>query len=265
MEKIIRFFKENRKSIIIFFSGVCVTLLITGICFKIYSMQRVEQDKIETHRKEKESERKKEIKKKREEKKINQQGKKETYNPESPDSENVIVDNNQVVQSNSQDTIVDSPKTEEDVIEYFYQQERYTMNGSEQDITVRQRVKDGINTIYNFLFHGGTIYGKTFKELSSSAKLQVLKIALSIDQKVDSYFPNYKESIKEGANNLKSKIVITYLETTNRICSNHEDICAQAREDFQTMKNSFRITFSLIKDLAKSGSTALKEWYLSGK
>ena len=57
--------------------------------------------------------------------------------------------------------------------------------------------------------------------------------------------------------------MITYLETINRICSNHEEICTQAREDFQTMKKSFQITFSLIKDFAKSGSIALKEWYLN--
>ena len=158
----------------------------------------------------------------------------------------------------------EAKKTEEDVVAYFSTQEAYAFAG-ENDISAREQLKSGVRTIYQFLFQGGTIHGKTFHELSSSAKLKVLKIALSIDQKIDSYFPNYKDKIKEGASNLKSKVIVTYLETTNKICTNHEDICNQAREDFKTMKNSFKISFSLISGLVKEGGAALKEWYLSTK
>ena len=101
------------------------------------------------------------------------------------------------------------------------------------------------------------IQGKTFHELSNNAKLQVLKIALSIDNRIDTYFPHYKDTIKEGVSNLKGEIVTTYLETTNKICSNHEEICESARADFNNMKEHFKITFSVIKDVAKSGSTGI--------
>lgn len=167
-------------------------------------------------------------------------------------------------QINTKDTF-SNVKDEEDIIEYFNEQERYITSTSEDKDTICKKIKNNINTIYNFLFNDGVIYGKTFSELSSSAKLKVLSITLSIDQKIDSYFPNYKDKIKEDANNLKSKIVVKYLEITNKICTNHEDICNVAREDFKTMKNSFKISFSMIKDFVKAGSSAIKEWYINTK
>lgn len=264
MNKIMTRIMNNKKIMVIFLCAVFVALATTGVCFAIRSFQIKEQEKAEVFKKEKETEKKKEIKKSEEQKNTDLQNQQEKQINQSQSSSEISAENNSTVSKvPSVNSGVTSPKTEADVVEYFYQQELLVLPNSEQDITIRQRVKDSVTTIYNFLFHGGTIYGKTFQELSSSAKLKVLKIALSIDQKIDSYFPNYKDSIKQGVSNLKSKIIIAYLETTNHICSNHEEICAQAREDFQTMKKSFQITFSLIKDLAKSGSIALKEWYLN--
>lgn len=250
MSKIKEWILKNKKEIIIFFSGAFAFLLIAGSFLTIHTMKEKEQEKRDVEMKKKESKKKIEEKKKQEQeevKKTEENQKSETSLPNT--------------QENPISPIV-TPKVEEDVVEYFATQEEYAARG-ENDVSAREQLKSGVNTIYQFLFQGGTIHGKTFSELSSSAKLKVLKIALSIDQKIDTYFPNYKDRIKEGASNLKSKIVITYLETTNKICTNHEDICNQAREDFKTMKNSFKISFSLISGLVKEGGTALKEWYLS--
>ena len=57
--------------------------------------------------------------------------------------------------------------------------------------------------------------------------------------------------------------ITKYLETTNKICSSNQELCNTAREDFKTMKNSFKFTWSIIKNLAKSSTSALKEWYMS--
>lgn len=252
MDKIKEFINKNKNQIIVFFGGVLVALVITGTFFTLYSMKEKEQEKRELETKQSENKKKVETKEEKE------KAEEKTEENQGSESENV---NQQKIENTPS---VQAPKTEEDVIEYFSMQERNAERG-ESDASVREQLKNGVNTIYQFLFQGGTIHGKTFSELSSSAKLKVLKIALSIDQKIDTYFPNYKDRIKEGASNLKSKIVITYLETTNKICTEHEDICNQAREDFKTMKNSFKISFSLISGLVKSGGTALKEWYISTK
>ncbi len=252
MDKIKEWILKNKKEIIIFFSGAFAFLLIAGTFLTLHTMKEKEQEKRDVEIKKIESKKKVE-----EEKKQNQEETKKTEGNERRETS----------QPNTQEnptTPIVTPKTEEDVVAYFSTQEAYAEAG-ENDVSAREQLKSGVRTIYQFLFQGGTIHGKTFHELSSSAKLKVLKIALSIDQKIDSYFPNYKDKIKEGASNLKSKVIVTYLETTNKICTNHEDICNQAREDFKTMKNSFKISFSLISGLVKEGGAALKEWYLSTK
>lgn len=149
------------------------------------------------------------------------------------------------------------------VISYFEEQQSLVTNANQNDMSLIEKVKSGFSTMNQFLFHGGTIKGYTFNELTTTAKLKVVKIALQIDNKIDSVFPNYKDKIKSGATNLKNKAIAKYLELTAKICESYPDTCLQARNDFKSMKESFGFTFSMIKDLIKEGSSALKEWYRS--
>ena len=127
------------------------------------------------------------------------------------------------------------------------------------------QLKSGFITIVDFLFYDGTIAGHTFNELTTSAKLEVLKAALWIDDKIDSVFPGYKETISNGANkvytSVKNLIVSTYLDITTSICESHSDLCESAKNDFQSLKKSFGFTWDLIKDLASSGLDKLQNWY----
>ena len=259
-----KFLIENKKSLLIFFSSIIIAFLLAGGI--LYMNHKKELEKTKTELKEQKEKRKEEKEKKKQQEKtkpkqVEEQEmidgeNKENQNKNSIDSSNLNKDSNSSVEQ--------IPKTENDVIAYFEEQERYA-SGNEQDASLRESLKNGVSTIYQFLFQGGTIHGKTFNELSSSAKLKVLKIALSIDSKIDSHFPNYKQTIKQKASSFKSKIIITYLETTNKICNNYESVCTQAREDFKKMKESFKISFSLIAGLVKEGGVAIKEWYLSTK
>lgn len=52
---------------------------------------------------------------------------------------------------------------------------------------------------------------------------------------------------------------------TEDICTNNESLCTTAKENFNTMKNSFAITYDYIKEKAKSGSEKLKEWLKIGR
>ena len=149
------------------------------------------------------------------------------------------------------------------VSQYFEEQQQLITTGNQQDESLIEKVKEGFSNIYQFLFHGGTIKGYTFSELTAATKLKVLKLALTIDDKINQIFPNYKDRIKGGFSNLKAKVVAKYLEVTAKICENHTDTCTQAREDFKKMKQSFGLTFSMIKEFLSNGSSALKEWYNS--
>ena len=129
----------------------------------------------------------------------------------------------------------------------------------------QETLKESFITIVDFIFYNGQIKGHTFSELSASAKLKVLETALYLDTKINKYFPNYKEEIssKTGRayNTVKSKVVSSYLNITSSICTKDATTCELAKEDFQTMKKNFGITWSLIKEIATDSKNNIKNWY----
>ena len=154
---------------------------------------------------------------------------------------------------------VTAKTADEAVLEYVNEIEE------DADRGITDSLKDGFITVVDFLFYDGEISGHTFDELSTSAKLEVLKAALWIDEKVDSAFPGYKETISSGAskayNSVKNLVVSTYLDITSSICENHSDLCESAKQDFQSLKESFGLTWDFLKSLASSGLDKLKNWY----
>lgn len=152
--------------------------------------------------------------------------------------------------------VVEEEDSKETPVEYFSKVE----NSSNENV-----LKKGFVTIVDFIFYDEPINGYTFKGLTSEAKLKIMKIALSIDNKIEEYFPGYKETISNGAkkvySNIKGFVVELYLDTTTMICKNNASVCQNAKEDFAYMKKSFGITWDLIKSLAEAGTEKLKEWY----
>ena len=166
---------------------------------------------------------------------------------------------NKTPTNNNSNNNVSTKSADEAVLEYVNKVE------SDADKGITDTLKSGFITVVDFLFYNGEIAGHTFNELSTSAKLEVLKAALWIDDKIDNVFPGYKETISNGANKVytsaKNLIVSTYLDITTSICENHSDLCESAKNDFQSLKKSFGFTWDLIKDLANSGLDKLKNWY----
>jgi len=190
MEKMKNFVFQNKKLLLSFFGGVIVTFLLVGGVFFFYHEKEQEKVRIELEEKKEEKKKREEAKKKKElAEKAQQEKKKQEEAEKIEEKNNLSTESNESSRAPSSIPSAESSVgTEGDVIAYFQEQERYASLGG-QDGTVIERLKSGVNTIYQFLFHGGVIRGKTFRELSSSAKLQVLKIALSIDSKIDNYFP----------------------------------------------------------------------------
>lgn len=128
-----------------------------------------------------------------------------------------------------------------------------------------ETAKKGFITVVDFLFYNGTIKGYRFNELTNSAKLKVLSVALYFDSKIDKYFPGYKESIsntsKKIYTNVKESIVSAYLDITTAICSTNSELCNSAKDGFQSLKKNFGLTFDLIKEIAGDGISNLKNWY----
>ncbi len=167
-----------------------------------------------------------------------------------------------------EEVIVSDSLTKEEVVSKSADEEVLAyVNSLESDIDqgITSTLKNGFITIVDFLFYDGEIAGHTFSELTTRAKLEVLKAALWVDDKVDNIFPGYKETISNGANkaynSVKNLIVSTYLDITSSICHNNSDLCESAKRDFQSLKDSFGFTWDLIKGLASSGLDKLASWY----
>ena len=149
-------------------------------------------------------------------------------------------------------------KDNEEIDEYFDR-----LSTSED----RNVIKSGFVKVVDFLFYDEPIKGKKFSDLKESAKLKIIKAALYLDNKIDKYFPDYKESIstksKDIYTKVKSKSVELYYKLSDKLCSNHEDLCDTAREEFQKLKTSLKLSIDLIKDIGGDGIDSLKKWYES--
>lgn len=159
--------------------------------------------------------------------------------------------------------------SEEEIVNYF--EDNYNEINSNTWDNVKNNAKEYFITIVDFIFYDGEIKGHTFNDLSTSAKLKIISIALKIDSKIEDHIPGYKETISSNSskiyNNVKERLVTLYLDISVEICKNHENDCNTAKEIFKDIKDNCRIGWDFVKKLVSSGTSELKEWYevYSGK
>ena len=159
--------------------------------------------------------------------------------------------------------------SEEEIVNYF--EDNYNEINSNTWDNVKNNAKEYFITIVDFIFYDGEIKGHTFNDLSTSAKLKIISIALKIDSKIEDHIPGYKGTISSNSskiyNNVKERLVTLYLDISVEICKNHENDCNTAKEIFKDIKNNCRIGWDFVKKLVSSGTSELKDWYevYSGK
>ena len=175
---------------------------------------------------------------------------------EENNQNNQTSNNTQTIQSTTEENY-----SEDDVVNYFNDLDNNLTTYSDNDETLKNKIKTNFVKCIDFIFYGKEIGGKTFAELSNNAKIKILKIAFSIDSKIDSKIPGYKDTISSAYHNIKSKLVEKYLETTTKICESDQELCKNAKAGFQDLKTNFGITWDIIKSIAGKGTTKLKNWY----
>lgn len=175
---------------------------------------------------------------------------------EENNQNNQTSNNTQTIQSTTEENY-----SEDDVVNYFNDLDNNLTTYSNNDDTLKNKIKTNFVKCIDFIFYGKEIGGKTFAELSNNAKIKILKIAFSIDSKIDSKIPGYKDTISSAYHNIKSKLVEKYLETTTKICESDQELCKNAKAGFQDLKTNFGITWDIIKSIAGKGTIKLKNWY----
>ena len=142
-------------------------------------------------------------------------------------------------------------------LEYFEEVEK---------TSTKSTIKDGFVKIVDFIFYGEKINGTTFSELKDDIKLKIINIAYKIDSKIDSWFPGYKDTIKNAVKRvytkIKERLTELYIKITNKICDAKPTLCETAREDFKVMKEKFGITYEYLKELFQKGKDKVNDWYL---
>ena len=125
-------------------------------------------------------------------------------------------------------------------------------------------------TVVDFLFYEGKINGVTFNELSQSGKAKVLEIANSIDEAIESKYPNYKDDIssttksayneaarliKKGSSNLDS-FLKEHLSD-----SNYQTIIDAKDDLVYYTKNAVNFIKDNGSKIINNAKNKLAEWY----
>lgn len=155
----------------------------------------------------------------------------------------------------------DIKNADENVLAYFNNE----VNTA--DTKSKGTLKNAFIKVVDFIFYDKDINGYYFKDLTASAKLKVIGLALKLDNIIDSHFPGYKEELSSSYAKAKDNLITLYLNLTSEFCKNNDSICESAKNDFSLLKESLNLSWDVIKNLAKSGTNKLKEWYeiFSGK
>ena len=184
----------------------------------------------------------------------------ENNNIKNEQVQNKVNNNNQSNNQSNNQANHQMQYTEQEIITYFE-----TLNNElttyDNNQNLGEKIKSKFVTCIDFIFYEKEIGGKTFNELTNSTKLKILEICLAIDSKIETKFPGYKENINSKYQNIKTKIIEKYLDTTTTICNNNENLCNDAKKSFSSLKSNFNLTWDIIKNLAGTSITKLKDWY----
>lgn len=155
----------------------------------------------------------------------------------------------------------DIKNADEEVLAYF------NNKVNTADTKSKGTLKNAFIKVVDFIFYDKDINGYYFKDLTASAKLKVISLALKLDAIIDKHFPGYKDELSSSYNKAKDNLITLYLNLTSEFCKNNDSICESAKNDFSLLKESLNLSWDVIKNLAKSGTNKLKEWYeiFSGK
>lgn len=140
-----------------------------------------------------------------------------------------------------------------------------------KDITnIKDKAKSIFITTVDFIFFDGEIKGVKFDDLTSKAKEKVLSIISTIDSKIESKFPNYKESISKTTKNAYNKASSLIKEGASNISTfskeklgeeNYNSIIEAKDEIIKYTKNALDIIGDFTINVFDKSKDYLNNWY----
>ena len=141
---------------------------------------------------------------------------------------------------------------------------------SENVTNAKEKIKGTFITIVDFIFYDSEINGVTFDELTDSGKQKVLEIANKIDTKIESKFPNYKDTISDTtkkafnkASELIKKGAYNLSEfSKEKLGEENYNTIINAKDEFiDYTKQAIDIIGDVGSNIFNSGKEYIKNWY----
>lgn len=147
---------------------------------------------------------------------------------------------------------------------------------SSQEVTEKEenKFKSYFILITDFIFYDGKICNTSFKDLSNEAKERIINIYVTLDNKLETKSPGYKEKIAttsktisknviNEAKNIKDKIKEEYKEAVGEEAYNNTTTVIE--DDIKRVKENTLPTVNTIKeksyDAYVEAKDALNNWY----
>ena len=181
---------------------------------------------------------------------------------------------NETTNQNNNDTNINNKYSQNDTLvinelENLNKQVDELLNS--KDITnIKDKAKSIFITTVDFIFFDGEIKGVKFDELTSKAKEKVLSIISTIDSKIESKFPNYKESISKTTKNAYNKASSLIKEGASNISTfskeklgeeNYNSIIEAKDEIIKYTKNALDIIGDFTINVFDKSKDYLNNWY----
>lgn len=170
-----------------------------------------------------------------------------------------------IISNNTFDEISNNENEDETILKYYEEEEKEITKLLEfNDKDIKQKVSEKIVILIDFLFYDGEIKGITVDEISDETKEKLIFITSKIDDKIDSFFPDYKEKISDKCREAlvfikeKGKNGINKLDDyLDRKIDNYDDI----KNGVQSVISDTKDDFNEVKDLVNSGVSKVKNYY----
>lgn len=175
--------------------------------------------------------------------------------------------------NDSSDVIVDYTKKDNLVI-HEMEKALESVNSLKNNDTFSDKAKATFVNVVDFLFYDGSINDVTFKELSSKGKEKVLKLAYSIDMKLEEKVPGYKDNIasKTGsAYNKASEVIKNGAYNLNnftkeKLGDENYNLIIDAKDELTLYtKDAFSLIKNASSNILSSSKEKLNSWYQNFK
>lgn len=191
----------------------------------------------------------------------------EVTSTESNTVENKTEQNNTV--ENSDDNNYTS--NDKEIIHYFNDvEESVDKELKNSNENTKDKLKGTFITIVDFLFYDSEINGIKFDDLTEGAKQNILETVSSIDNKIMTKYPNYKDEIstktssaynkasdliKKGANNIKEF-------SKEKLGEENYNAIVDAKDELvYYTKTAFNIIGDVSGSIWETGKSKIKTWY----